>query len=180
MRNRKPTTKALVRLGDPKAQKVLDAAQAGDPSVLPTIRGWLETAPALLDSAGNIAAIAEKKWTERIAGKNLLVREAVAGKLATLKASLAGQAPSAIERLLVERVAACWLQLSFLDSIEAQNQGGQSFRRAEFDLKRQGSAQRRHLAAIRTLAEVRRLLAPNVQVNFAEQQVNFAVSPASD
>ncbi|MGD9893490.1 MAG: hypothetical protein AB7R89_17845 [Dehalococcoidia bacterium] len=35
-------------------------------------------------------------------------------------------------------------------------------------------AQRRYLAAIRTLAQVRRLLVPNVQVNIAENQINVA------
>jgi hypothetical protein len=36
------------------------------------------------------------------------------------------------------------------------------------------SAQRRYLAAFRSLAQVRRLLTPMVQVNIAERQVNLA------
>ena len=45
---------------------------------------------------------------------------------------------------------------------------------AEFHQKRITKAHNRYLSAIRTLAQVRRLGVPAVQVNIGEQQVNVA------
>ena len=42
------------------------------------------------------------------------------------------------------------------------------------DQRRLDAAQRRYLHAIRTLAQVRRLLGPSVQVNIAEKQLILA------
>ena len=39
----------------------------------------------------------------------------------------------------------------------------------------EGEAHRRYLSAIRSLAQVRRLLSPSIQVNIAEQQINQQV-----
>jgi hypothetical protein len=48
---------------------------------------------------------------------------------------------------------------------------GMSWESSEYHQRRQDRAQRRYLEAIRTLAQVRRLLAPTVQLNIAEQQI---------
>jgi hypothetical protein len=49
-----------------------------------------------------------------------------------------------------------------------------TLRQAEFHQKRITMAHNRYLSAIRTLAQVRRLGVPAVQVNIGEQQVNVA------
>ena len=48
--------------------------------------------------------------------------------------------------------------------------------------RRQDRAARQYLKALRSLAEVRRLLVPTVQVNIAKRQVNIAgpVNPGND
>jgi hypothetical protein len=79
----------------------------------------------------------------------------------------------AIEQVLVDRVAACWVQANYFDATEATH-GDRTFSQAELALKRQTMAHKRLLSALKTLAEVRRLMTPTVQVNIAEQQVNLA------
>ena len=87
---------------------------------------------------------------------------------------LAGPAPSSLEQLLVERIVICWLHLYYAETIYVQHMQELSLRQGEFYQQRISKAQARYLAAIRTLAQVRRLGVPAVQVNIAEQQVNVA------
>lgn len=46
--------------------------------------------------------------------------------------------------------------------------------------RRQDHVQRRFLKAVKTLAEVRRLLGPNIQVNIAEKQINVMAPGRSE
>jgi hypothetical protein len=156
----------------------LQRAQEGDESTLPVLRAWLDGAPSLIDECGNIAERAESAWVGLVCGKNLLLSEALSRKLAALRLELGGPNPAPLERLLVERIAVCWLHVHYADANTAQSAGNATRGWAEFHLKRQESAQRRYLSAIKALAQVRRLLTPSIQVNIAEQQVNVAATGA--
>jgi hypothetical protein len=97
---------------------------------------------------------------------------ALSSHLAHMRLDLDGPAPSAIDRVLVDRVVTCWLFLSYLDArfADAFKEGDVA---AQKHLERLvDGANGRYLSAIRTLAQVRRLLVPVVQVNMANQQVN--------
>ena len=105
-----------------------------------------------------------------------LMRESVLKRLELIEAELGyGDAP-AIERLLIEQVGTCWLQLHLAEAINstlALEEAGIS--QSEFLEKRLTGAQGRYLKAIETLARVRRLLRPGVvQVNIGAQQLNVA------
>jgi hypothetical protein len=65
----------------------------------------------------------------------------------------------------------CWLHLYSAEALYAQNTQHLSLRQAEFYQQRLSKAQARYLAAIRTLAQIRRLGIPAVQVNIGQQQV---------
>ncbi len=67
----------------------------------------------------------------------------------------------------------CWVQANYADATEATH-GDRTIAQAELALKRQTMAHKRLLSALKTLAEVRRLMVPTLQVNIAEQQVNVA------
>jgi hypothetical protein len=70
------------------------------------------------------------------------------------------------------RLVGCWLQLYYTECIYVQSLGASlTIRQAEFHQQRISKAQARYLAAIRTLAQVRRLGVPAVQVNIGHQQV---------
>lgn len=162
----------VAKLSKTEFASKLRAATEGDESQLAFVKATLAKTPELVEAAGNPSAHAEAVWFRRYAGSNLLTREALNLKAEHLKRELLGAQSSPLERLLVDRVVICWLQVSFHDGIEAGSVD-RSLRQAEFDMKRQESMHRRYLRAIRTLAEVRRLERPALQVNIAENQVNL-------
>lgn len=109
----------------------------------------------------------------------LLTHEAQRRKCAALRRDLEGPTPTSIERLLVDRVVLCWLHLHYAEALYAQNMMQLSLMQHDFYQRRLSMVQRRYLAAITALAQVRRLQTPNVQVNIAEQQLNVAaIAPA--
>lgn len=65
----------------------------------------------------------------------------------------------------------CWLQVRYADALFAQSQGKINVTLGDH---RQDRADQRDLAAIRALAQARRLLVQVVQVHVAERHVNVA------
>ena len=95
--------------------------------------------------------------------------------LEAMRSEVAGRDPSPLERLLAERVVACWLQLQHAEAIHVNGLGELTMSESEYHQRRLDRLHRRYLSAIRTLAQVRKLLRPAVtQINVAEQQVNVA------
>ena len=150
-----------------------DRAQKGDTTALPPLRELLKE-PAVVDMlGGNLAKQAQLTLINKFSGQNLLFRESLTRKLDLLRDELAGPSPTPLERLLVERIVACWLHLHHLEAIYSGKEGmsldlGSYFQRCIT------SAQKRYLAAIKTLALVRKLAIPVLQVNIARKQVNVA------
>jgi hypothetical protein len=142
-----------------RLQALVRRAEQGDESALPTLRAALDANPWIWERYGDLAQQSQAAWLQLIAGPNLLLREAVERKAEQLRAELAGPEPSPLERLLVERVVACWLQVQYADAAYAQLQGPNPAQHSAA-LKRQAGAQQRYLYAIKTLATVRKLLRP--------------------
>jgi hypothetical protein len=88
-------------------------------------------------------------------------------------AELAGPDPSPIERLLAERAAVCWFAVTAYETID-NGSTDRTLRQAEYQLRRAESAHRRFLSAVATLARVRKLALPALQVNIGANQVNVA------
>ena len=137
-------------------QEVLERARRGDVAVLPELRETLEARPEIWKHCSDLAAIAERAWIVLIAGKDLLVGESLMMRMAELRAELAGADPTPLERLAVERVVIAWLQAWYSD-LAAAGSGDVPPKVAAFALERQDRAQKRHLAALATLATIRRL-----------------------
>jgi hypothetical protein len=125
---------------------------------------------------GDLARHAQLTLISKLSGKNLLFKEALTRKLDLLRAELAGPAPTPLERLLAERVAACRLHLHYLEMVYAQKDS-MSLDLAAYYQRGLSAAQRRYLAAIKALALVRTLAVPALQVNIARQQVNVVGPP---
>jgi hypothetical protein len=158
---------------DPKAlRQLLDRAQKGDEKTLPVLQEVLKR-PEIAEVFGNLAAHAQNKLVEKYAGKNLGIQEGLRNKLASMRAELSGPSPSPLERLLAERIAACWLQLYHLETIYA-GKDSMSLELGNYYQKSIDRAHRRYLSAIKTLATVRKLALPVLQVNIAKKQVNVA------
>jgi hypothetical protein len=146
-------------------------AQAGDESTLPLVRRIFQRPGAVERLGGDLAADIRTNLIGRLAGRDLLVREGLARKLDLMADDLAARTP--IERLLVERVVTCWLHLHFLE-VSFERRKSTPLDLAEYYQRTIDRAQRRYLAAIKTLATVRKLAVPALQVNIAERQVNVA------
>lgn len=151
---------------------LLKRAETGDATAVPAIRKLLERPGNVERLGGDLAACAQRSFVEAIAGKDLTVREAVAAKLESMRKELLGENPTPVERLLVERVAACWLQVQDAD-IRAAQANGSSFRQADYNQRRMDAAHKRYLSALKALALVRKFAVPALQINLAKKQVNI-------
>lgn len=105
--------------------------------------------------------------------KHLALRGGLEHRLEQLRGELEGTQPSSLEKLLVERVLCCWLDINLVERLCAHKHSeGGSFKAMEFYQRWQGRSHRRFLAACKALAQVRKLLGVNVQINIAEKQIN--------
>ena len=87
----------------------------------------------------------------------------------------AGPAPSPIERVLAETATLSWFALRMYEASyvsSSQSENGLSLKQADFHLRRIDRAHHRLLSTLKTLATVRRLALPALQINVAGQQVN--------
>ena len=172
----KKTNLPATRANDLDRQEVVALvrrAEKGDRAALLALRQMYDAAPALWRGIGDRASTAERAILQAASGDNLAFREACERTAAALRANLAGPDRTPLERLLVDRIVACWLALHYAETIYHQNMGELSRGWADFHQRRIDRAHHRYLTAIKTLAQVRRLLPPAVQVNIAEQQVNL-------
>ncbi len=165
-------TKALQKRETPDILTLVRHAEAGDRGAITALRSLMNRTPGAWERAGNLAIRAENALIDVAAGKDEILREALTKKLAALKEELGGAAP--LERLLVERVVSCWLNVYYIDALYAERLNDVTAEQGEYFQRRQERAHRLYLSAIRTLAQVRRLLVPAVQVNIGAQQVNVA------
>lgn len=169
-------------------QAVAERADRGDARAARAIQTLVNEMPDLWEGCGNVATAAEEALVNLHAGRSVLAREALRKKLRDMRAALAGPSPSPLEQLLVERVVMCWLHSYQADMVYARAVGQLPPQQVELYHRRQDRAARQYLKALRSLADVRRLLIPVVQLNVAQKQVNVALAtdgeriagPASD
>jgi hypothetical protein len=148
-------------------REVFDRARRGDLEALPRLRELLEDRPELWQSYGDVARHALSSWIKLIAGDNLALEESTGRKADSMRAEVAGPAPSPLELLLADRVVATWLQLAHAEVMLAQARDA-SLKLLIFAEKRLDGAARRHLTAIGALATLRRLLPANPALSAIE------------
>jgi hypothetical protein len=164
---------------DPKElTKLLERAQGGDKTTLPALRELLKQ-PHIVEACGNMAAHAEHTLIRKFSGKDLAVNEGVRRKMESLRAELAGASPTPLERLLVERIVACWLHVYHLEATYAGKES-MTLELGAYYQRSLSAAHKRYLSAIKALAVVRKLALPVLQVNIARKQVNVAAPAAPD
>lgn len=151
-------------------------AENGDESAMKDLRAVYDEVPILWEQTGDMAAQVLRTLARRMAGKNLVVQESIQRKCKTMRAELAGANPTPLESLLADRIVVCWLTLQQAEFNYA-SADSMTLDQAAFAQKRISAAHNRYLTAIRTLAQVRRLAVPVVQVNVAQagaRQLNVA------
>jgi hypothetical protein len=160
----------VARLGD-----LVEKAQHGDEGATLEIREILDASPDLawrfIKGPGRMAESALIDEITR--DKDLASKELLQHQLKSMRIEVAGENPSPLERLLAERVVATWLQVQLYDAFYAFGLKSGTITQDEHRQKRLDRAHRRHLSAIRTLAQIRKMR-PAVQINIAEKQINAA------
>jgi hypothetical protein len=158
-------------------QRLVDRARNGDVSALPAVRLLLQEASSVEEFSANLAIQTEETLIAAAAGKDLFYKEALRRKQQLMRAELAGPTPTPLEKLLVERIVTCWLQLQDADIRFAQAKE-LTINQADYHQRRIDRAHKRFLSAVKTLATVRRLAVPVLigQVNIAGKQVNKATT----
>ena len=156
-------------------QALTDRTKAGEPGSDLELKAWLGRHPEVWHHLGDLAKHAEHAWLELIGGPDPALKGSVALKAAELRAELCGASASPMERLLADRVVACWLQVHHADAVAAQARD-QSLKQADFASKRQDRAHRRYLSAMGGLTAVRRLL-PAAAVGMDDADTGAGVEP---
>lgn len=152
---------------------LFDRANDGDDTVLPQVHELLELNPqnAIPMLYGDLAANNEATLIGRLASDNDARYAAIQKQVELKREELAGPDSSPLVNMLVDRIVVCWLQVQLGDQLCLET-GWMTQPQMEHREKVRDRAHRRLLQAIKTLARVRKLAVPVVQVNVAERQVN--------
>lgn len=141
-------------------KELLDRAQRGDLTVLPDLRKCLADNPEIWQTVGDLGRHVEQAVIDLAAGPSLLAQEAMRLKLDELKAGLAdGATPTALEKLLIDRIGVSWLQVHHGDFLENSKLRQNQAPAAPY-AKIHDRAHQRLLTAIKMLALVKKLLKP--------------------
>ena len=144
---------------------LLTRAQGGDAAALPGLREIFDARPDVWTWLSDLAQHAEESWIGVIGGTDLGLAEALRRRAATLKVELVGPKPTAIERLLAERVVATWLYTNWADAMVARvsaPEASASTRLLAFAEARAERAQRRHAEAPAARVAIDELIVPDV------------------
>ena len=161
-------------------RKLIDQANRGNRQAFDRLCALPPTAVAQWVHLVDMAENAREGFIRRASGeKALFTQDLFRRQCTALTRDLTGPDPTPLETLLVDRIVLCWVHLHYVENVYVQSMHELSLTQATFHQRRLSLAQSRYLAAIRTLAQVRRLQVPAVQVNIAEQQLNVAaITPA--
>ena len=156
-------------------QQLVAKAEKGDTSVLPALREKMDDNPAIWREFGDMAVLLKDNLIAGMVGKDLFLRETMMRSADESVRELAGENPTPLEQLLARRIVIDGLYLHKVESLELHASKEPRYSHdAEASQRRIARAHKRYLHAIKTLAQVRKLLGPTVQVNIAQQQVNVA------
>jgi hypothetical protein len=169
-------------------RNLVTRAHDGDADALAKIDTVLEQVPDMARRFGNLNVMVEEGFIERTATNSPFRQKAVRVTLEGMRQDLAGPNPSPLEKLGAERVASCWLQLHYAELLYNQALPNFSLDQDDHYQRRLDRLHKRYLSAMRSLAQVRKLLKPKVaQINIGEkQQINTgaaalpALSPTGD
>lgn len=149
-----------------------------DNNVLDKLREYADVYPDILARFFDITNIVRGQLIDKIAGKpNASI--ALQAKVLVMKNDLGYDQAPVIERMLIDNILNTWLRLNWVEYTLAgyMGTGSVSYELIRYWERRLTESQNRHLRAIESLARVRRMQLPMLQVNIASdggQQVNVA------
>ena len=131
-----------------RARELLNARESGDPTAEAELTDLIDRFPSLMHQFGDVARLAHAKWLMLMVGKDAVFQAATIKKLNDLRSQFPVD-NNPVLRLVVERIIATWLQLTYAEGkmAEAGTIDRAGFR---FYSQLQQKAQRQHMQAIRT------------------------------
>jgi len=170
--------KELKLLEDTKAKltelrALSDRAAEGDKGARKKLREALQaSSPEIVARYSDFGRRGQLILAETMAAGEPLIEEALSARLDLMRAEVAGENPTALEALLVERVASCWLLTELFEVLTSAQLARDNEHRVPMSylkhmIKWQESAHNRLLSSIRELARIRKLQSSSsgIQVN---------------
>jgi hypothetical protein len=167
---------ALTRDQRAELTDLLERTDTEDPEDedLDALRAYFERYPELYDQVGNVARIVRDHIASLITARPV-TREAIRRASENMRQSLALPTDSAVEKLLVEHcVTAHVLYFSLLNEYTTSDKMNFTLEEINFWERRLTIAENRFLRTVESLARVRNLAIPVLQVNIAQTQTNIA------
>jgi hypothetical protein len=165
------TDDARARIEELKA--LSDKAEDGDQGARRELRRAVrKSAPEVIDRCSDIARTYRWIVADTSSGQDPLKQEAIVEQARRMASEIAGENPTPLEVLLAERIASLWVLVEAQEALLSA-----TYRRGQKKpvgpayviqmCKIQESVNRRYLAAMKALAQVRRLQAntPGIQFN---------------
>jgi hypothetical protein len=138
-------------------------ANAGDPAALAALRKTLDENPQIWQAVGNLSLHARMVMVDALAGGDLFAKDSLMRHAADMEKNLAGPSQSALERLAVQRIVACWMETHYA-ALQGPEPTGNTLKHAKFALQLKESAEKRFHAAIKSLTLIRKMLPSNAVI----------------
>ena len=154
------------------ANKMASGDKKAGETLVKLMRKHSEIADVIL----KLTSTLETSWIE-YATSDVFTRFAYEERARKLRRELRGQGSTPLERILIDRIVMCWLQVEIAErQYLGMMKGGVTVAKGKFYEELQDRAHRRYISAIKALAQVRRLQRPAIaQLNLANHQINVAV-----
>lgn len=137
-------------------------ANAGDLDAIKQLRQLFDNHPEIWQQIGDLAKHAELTLARGVSKGELVMFESVRRMVQKLKRELGHNDASPLEKLAIQRVTICWLELQYAAAV-FPIVTGKPTAADTFGLKQKDSAQRRFDAALKSLATLRKLLPPKAK-----------------
>jgi hypothetical protein len=158
-------------------QALSDRVEDGDQNAATELRRALEkSSPEVIARCSNIARNYRRVVADTATGRDPLAREAIVERARRMAGEIAGQNPTPLETLLAERIASLWVLVEAQEALlfawySRENMGKTSPAFVIQMCRIQESTGRRYLAAIKTLAQVRKLQANTLALHLTQINV---------
>ena len=151
----KPATESPID----RLRVLVTEAKKGDADVVPEIRKILDQHPKIWRNLGDLSSCVELQWLDLVVGDDVSLHESLSRRVHELRKEILGEdGGTVLERLLAERIVIAWLQVRFFDAALGIAADGGPASHTRILTQQLGRAQRRYIAAVKGLAEVRKLL----------------------
>jgi hypothetical protein len=141
---------------------------------LQTIREFLIDYPEFCRAVFSMTEAIQRQIVKNFIGDEV-AQTAIEEHIVYLRDEMGYHEEPIMEKLLIENIVTTWLRVQWLDYLVAAKMAGE-FRipAMEFWQRSLAMAQRNYLAACETLAKIRKMRLPNIQLNIGDKQINVA------